>query len=356
MGSITTRRKKDGKVSYLVRVRLRGEKHITKTFRTRSLAQDWMVSTEAAIKEGRFHYFSESGRHTVSDMITRYIKYELPKKPKSLVKQSAQLKWWNTQIGHLPLSRVTPAILVECRDKLAAEATCRGGIRSSSTTNRYLAVMSHCFSVACREWQWLDQSPMKQVSKLREPRGRDRILTDDELPVLLEACRKSRNKVLYIVVRLALGTGMRQGEILNLCWKDIFLAEFKIILRDTKNGQIRAVHLAPELCKLLEEHAESRRLDSFYVFPSQNGQNSVCIRTAWENALRVANIEGFRFHDLRHTAASMMATAGASDAELRAFLGHLSPSQTLRYAHYRDSAMASSVNGINEKIAGACSS
>lgn len=92
MGSITARRKKDGKVSYLVRVRLKGEKHITKTFRTRSLAQDWMVSTEAAIKEGRFHYFSDSGRHTVSEMIERYIAYELPKKPKSIAKQSAQLK------------------------------------------------------------------------------------------------------------------------------------------------------------------------------------------------------------------------------------------------------------------------
>ena len=354
MGSITTRRKKNGKVSYLVRVRLKGEKHITKTLRTRSLAQDWMISTEAAIKEGRFHFFSESGRHTVSDMISRYIEYELPKKPKSFVKQSAQLKWWDCQIGPLLLSRVTPAILVECRDKLAAEVTCRGEKRSSSTTNRYLAVMSHCFSVACREWQWLDQSSMKQVSKLKEPRGRDRILTDNELPKLLEACRQSRNGFLYLTVRLALGTGMRKNEILSICWKDVHLAESKFILRNTKNGQIRAVHLAPELREILEEHAKHRRLDSFYVFPSTDGSTFACIRTAWEYALKVADINGFRFHDLRHTAASMMATAGASDAELRAFLGHLSPSQTLRYAHYRDSAMAASVNGINEKIAEAC--
>lgn len=349
MGSITTRKKRDGKASYLVRVRLKGERHITKTFRTRSLAQDWMVSTEAAIKEGRFHSFSESGRHTVSDMIARYVEYELPKKPKSLVKQSAQLKWWDTQIGYLPLARVTPAALVECRDRLANQVTSRGGVRSPSTTNRYLAVMSHCFSVACREWQWLDQSPMRRVSKLKEPRGRDRVLTDKEVPALLEACQQSRNPYLYLVVRLALGTGMRQGEILGLQWGDLHLDHSKLILRNTKNGRTRAVHLAPELSALFQAH--SKQPDSSYVFPSQSGCKPACIRSAWENALRVAQIEGFRFHDLRHTAASMMATAGASDAELRAFLGHLSPSQTLRYAHYRDSAMAASVNGINRKIA-----
>lgn len=356
MGSITPRRKKDGKISYLVRVRLRGQKPITQTFRTRSRAQDWMVSTEAAIKEGRFHYFSESNRHTVSDMIARYVEYELPKKPKSLDKQAMQLQRWNSQIGHLFLQRVTPAILVECRDKLSSEKTCRGSKRSTATTNRYLAVLSHCFSVACREWQWLDQSPMRQVSKLKEPRGRDRVLTDDEMPKLLEACRKSQSEFLYLIVRLALGTGMRQGEILGLQWKDVHLNESKLILRNTKNGKIRAVYLAPELRILLQEHAKLSSLTSYFVFPAKDGKKPACIRTAWEYALQVADIDGFRFHDLRHTAASMMATQGASDAELRAFLGHLSPSQTVRYAHYRDSALSTSVNCLNEKIALALSS
>ncbi|MGA8163963.1 MAG: site-specific integrase [Waddliaceae bacterium] len=312
-----------------------------------------MISTEAAIKEGRFHFFSESGRQTVSDMIARYIECELPKKPKSLLKQTAQLKWWEGQIGHLFISRVTPAILVECRDRLSAETTCRGEKRSPATTNRYLAVMAHCFSVACKEWQWLDDSPMRHVSKLKEPRGRDRILTDKEMYRLFEACQQSKNPYLYTVVRVALGTGMRQGEILGLVWKNVYFPESKIILRDTKNGRIRAVHLAPEIKELLEEIGKNRRLDTFFVFPSHDGLQPASIRTAWENALQLAEIKDFRFHDLRHTAASMMAMNGASDAELRAFLGHLSPSQTVRYAHYRDSEMEVSVNRLSEKIANA---
>ena len=118
--------KKGGKNSYFVRVRLKGGKHISKTFRTRSLAQDWMISTEAAIKEGRCDFIVESKTHTVSDMIARYIEFELPKKPKSIPKQTAQLLWWDAQIGHLLLNRVTTAALVECRDKLASEITRRG--------------------------------------------------------------------------------------------------------------------------------------------------------------------------------------------------------------------------------------
>ena len=354
MGSITTRKKKNGKVSYLVRIRLKGEQPITKTFRTKSMSKDWMVSTEAAIKEGRFNFLSETTRHTVSDMIARYIEFELPKKPKSLMKQTAQLKWWDEQIGHLLVSRVTPAILVECRDRLASETTCRGEKRSPATTNRYFAVMSHCFSVAYKEWQWLDDSPMKRVSKLKESRGRDRILTESEMSRLFEACRQSKNSFLFTVVRIALSTGMRQGEILGLLWKDVYLSESKIILRNTKNGRIRAVHLAPEIKSLLEEYAKKRRLDSFFVFPSQDGQQPASIRTAWEKAAQLANLEDFRFHDLRHTAASMMAMNGASDSELRAFLGHLSPSQTVRYTHYRDSEIEASVNRLSEKIANVC--
>ncbi len=185
-------------------------------------------------------------RRLVSDMINQYIERELPKKPKSYEKQKHQLTWWNNEIGHLFLKHLTAAQLAECRDKLSNELTCRGSKRSNSTVNRYLAVISHCFSIASKEWHWIDDNPAKNVQRLKEPRGRDRILQDYEIKQLIEACKQSRNPSLYPVVMIALSTGMRKGEILSLKRDNIDLSRSRIILRNTKNGEIRAVHLSPE--------------------------------------------------------------------------------------------------------------
>lgn len=350
MGTLIVRKGKEGKNRYQARVRVKGGKQIAKTFDSKSRAKDWMVSTEAGIKEGRFNYIQEQERHTVSDMIDRYIETELIKKPKSYKKQKMQLEWWSEKIGHYTLAKIRPALIVECRDKLSIGITCRGGKRSPSTVNRYLAVLSHCFTVATREWQWVDDNPMRSVGKLKEARGRDNILEFEEMQVLLAACKASRNKNLFPIVRLALATGMRRGEISSLAWKDVDLQRSRIILRNTKNNEVRAVHLAPDINEMLKELYLARESHMNFLFPSQDGRKPADIRTSWEAALERANLKNFRFHDLRHTAASHMAMGGSSDAELRSFLGHRSATMVTRYAHYRESAMESSVNRLSEKI------
>lgn len=350
MGTLIVRKKKDGKKSYLARVRLRGGKHLCQTFATKTRAQEWMLTTEAAVKEGRINFIQETKKYTVSEMIERYIKMELPKKPKSRQSQTMQLNWWKNQIGHYPLVKVSPAILVECRDKLAVEIIRCGGQRSPSTINRYLAAIAHSFTVASKEWLWIDDSPMKLVSRLKESRGRDHILSLDEIKILLCECKMNRNRALFPIVFLALATGMRRGEILSLKWKDVDLSRSKIILRKTKNNEIRSVHIAPDVIDALEVLYRERRKDTDFLFPSIDGKSPANIRTAWDFLMKRLGFEDFRFHDLRHTAASHMAMAGSSDSELRAFLGHKSASMVIRYAHYRESAMESSVNRLGEKI------
>lgn len=352
MGTITQRENKKGK-SYLVRVRLKGGKHIAKTFQTKSRAYDWMISTEAAIKEGRFTFVNEATKYTVSDMIKRYIETELPKKPKSFDKQSKQLGWWDKQIGNLYLVRLRRPMLIECRDKLAGEMTNRGKLRAPATVNRYLAVMSHCLNVTLGDWEWIEESPMKGSLKLKEPPGRDRILTVQEMKILWDGCEQSRSENLFDSFRLALATGMRKGEVLGLQWKDVAFDRSMLILRETKNGQIRTAHMSLEIRQMLEERFENRRIDSHYVFPSKDGKKPACTRRAWELVRKKAGLDGGEvvFHTLRHTAASYMAMDGASDAELRKFLGHLSMAMTGRYAHYRDDALKPAVDRLSDTIA-----
>ena len=260
-----------------------------------------------------------------------------PKYPQRQEKQTFLLGWWRRQCGHLLLADLTPSVIAECRDLLLSETTPRGQLRSPSTVNRYLSALGKVLMVTVKEWGWLESSPMTNVQKPSESQGRERFLSSLERDKLLEECRRSRNSNLYPIVALALITGMRLGEITGLWWENINFDQKKIVLWRTKNGDNRYIPLTEEAEGIFRSLLTFGGAADQLVF--QSGRNSkqhekVSIREAFEHALKRAGIENFRFHDLRHTAASYMAMAGATQGELMAILGHRSPAMTRRYSHY----------------------
>ncbi len=209
MAAIDTYTTQDGRTTYRVRVKRKDYPPQVATFQKLSDAKKWAQITETAILEGGNFPTTEARRHSVSDMIARYRSDVLPhKRPSTVYNQVYHLQWWEAQIGYYLLSDITPARIVECRDQL-------GKTRGNSTVRRYLAVLSHAFSVAVQEWQWVNDNPFHKVSKPKEPRGRVRYLSDDERGRLLDACRVSRNASLYTIIVLALSTGARRGELLS---------------------------------------------------------------------------------------------------------------------------------------------
>ena len=162
--------------------------------------------------------------------------------------QTLQLRWWRVRLGHCILADVTPALIAEHRDQLRRGD---GRRRANSTVRRYLAALSHTLIIAVKEWRWLDDSPMRQVSKPREPRGRVRYLSDQERYQLLAACQASRNPYLHTIVVLALATGARRGELLGLRWPDVDLRRGTLTFQETKNGERRAVPLTGPALTLL---------------------------------------------------------------------------------------------------------
>src|SRR5262249_10456112 len=154
-------------------------------------------------------------------LIERYIRDILPHKShSSIYMQTIQLHWWKEHLGHCILADITPALIAEYRDKLAQGTATH---RSPGTINRYLAALSHAFTVGVKEWQWCENNLVWKVTKPKEPRGRVRFLSDDERQRLLDACKVSGNPYLYTVVVLALSTGARRGELLSLHWSDVDL-------------------------------------------------------------------------------------------------------------------------------------
>lgn len=352
MASIEERTTSDGKIRYRVQIRLKGYPVQTATFNRKTDAKKWAQQTEVSIKEGRHFKTSESKKHTLGKLIDRYISTILPYKPKNARNQITQLQWWKGCIGYYLLSDITPALIGEFRDKLLKGITKQGKIRSPSTVNRYLAALSHAFTIAVKEWGWLDTSPMKNVMKPKQPRGRNRCLNQEERRLLLEACKASASSYLYTIVVLALSTGMRQGEILNLKWEDIDLDRSIIILNETKNGERRFIPLAGHALDLVISLNSCKVSNNSLLFPSKNQNQPIDIRSAWDNVLKRADIKDFRFHDLRHCAASYLAMNGATLAEISEILGHKTLQMVKRYTHLTESHTTKVVASMNEKIFG----
>ena len=157
------------------------------------------------------------------------------------------------------------------------------------------------------------------------------MLESDERDRLLEACKSSSYERLHALVLMGLTTGARQGELLRLRWSNIDFKRREAYLSDTKNGSDRVIPL-PEIT--VAELARFRELGHGLVFPDdKHTDKPKNIRSVWMTALRKAGIENFRFHDLRHSAASMLVMGGATLHDTGEILGHRCAQTTKRYAH-----------------------
>lgn len=359
MASIQKRQNANGKTSYRVQVRLKGHPVERATFDRLTDARSWAQATEVAIKERRYFKSAEAKKHTLSELIERYLQRVEKDNPKRISDIKPMLEWWDTELGYIMLSDISRAIIVEKRDKLTQRTVGRKNPRtkeleqvpiSPARINRYISALGHALTIAMNEWEWIEDNPVRKISKLKEPRGRVRFLDDEERAALLEACANSFYENLYLIVVLALSTGARKSEILNLRWDDIDLGRGQIVLHETKNGERRAIPLTGHALSLVKEHKKVQRIDTDLLFPSIKGNKPYEIKKSWEASLREASIEDFRFHDLRHSAASYLAMNGASLAEVADVLGHKTLQMVKRYAHLSESHTSNVVARMNERI------
>lgn len=366
MASIEERRDSKGNVNYRVLIRLKGHPTQSATFERKTDAKKWAAATESAIREGRHFKTTEAKRHTLSELIARYKREVLPSKAASTqLAQTIHLDWWNAKIGYLLLADITPALLSQHKSILASEpkpSPVRRGnavsakqrpaeYRGPATVKRYLAALSHVFTIAMKEWGWLEHNPMERVSKPKEPSGRVRFLSPEELDRFVSACRNSTQPDLYPAVMLALSTGARRMEVMSLRWRQVDLKRQMIVLEQTKNGERRSLPLAGPALKAIQERSKIRRLDTELVFPSlSNPARPIDLTKAFELALAESEITDFRWHDMRHTAASYLAMNGASLAEIAEVLGHKTLQMVMRYAHLSTGHVATVVSRMNQAV------
>lgn len=365
MANIQKRLYKNGTVKYQALIRLHGYPPQTATFQRLTDARKWVADTESAIRHGRYFKSPESKKHTLSDAVDRYIREILPaKRPSTIRDQTYQLNWWKQQLGAYTLADISTAMVTETKQKLITEPIKRpreskqmvasdganSKLRSNSTVTAYLMAISHLFSVAVKEWEWAEKNPLLNVKKPTAAKGRTRFLSDDERVRLLAECKKF--PVLNLAVILSLSTGARKEEIWALKWRHVDLNNAMIILHQTKNGETRGLPLVGEALALLRQHETIRQPDNDFVFAGKTADNRLDLRKQWEAAIRGCDIQDFRYHDLRHTAASYLAMSGATLGEISEILGHKTLQMVKRYSHFTAGHNAHVLERMTNKMLG----
>lgn len=331
-------------VSYCAQIRLAGFQPESKNFKKLSEAKRWATIRENLILEGRQTVEEKSARYTAREIIDRYIQTVLPvktAKQRSKDMQLQQLRTWKSEIGNFTLNNITPAFISEIRDEFAKT-------RKPSTVNRYLACLSHVFTKAFKEWELIHENPFKKVQMMKEPRGRVKFLTDNERIKILAAAAK--DEILYLFIIMALSTGARKSEILNLKWEDIDLRINRAVLQDTKNNDRRSVFFFAAAEAALKERFKNRRKGFQFVFATRRHDVPVDIYPAWYKMKKALKLKDFRIHDLRHCYATELAKNGASLNDLAELLGHKTLNMVKRYAHLLDSPASTMVKKMNENM------
>jgi integrase len=360
MASIRERTDQDGNVSYQAQVRIHGHPPRSATFLRKNDAKKWAVQTETEIRTGMTIRKNSASQHTVREMLERYKENVLVDKAGGGKDHKTHLDWWIGQLGHYALSEVTTDLVTRCLDKFKKTPTRRGQPPAPATVLRYMMALSHAYTVARKQWNWCESSPVENVQRPKVKNERTRYLTDAERESLLVACKNSANPDLYLVVVLAISTGMRKGEIMGMRWQDIHTSPeqnfTRVHLTKTKNDKPRSVLITSQALELLEERrakvveGNQGKVATGLVFPSSvNTDQSVDLRKPWLAALKSSSIKEFRFHDLRHTTASYLAMDGASLLSISKVLGHKTTKMTERYAHMTSSHIDDVVRSMNEK-------
>jgi integrase len=286
--------------------------------------------------------------------------------------RAQRLAFWVGAIGEVRLRDLDADLIADHLEQLAAQPVRKyvgrdadgrrlyreHHVRSGSTVNRYRTTLSAVLTWARhkrltpRGWH----NPAHDIRAERETAGRTRFLSTEECDRLLKIARISAWPKLHLLILMAITTGARRGELLGLRYADLHLPDDKdapgtATLPRTKNGDARVLVLTPAVVAEIKRHGAG--VPAALLFPGKfRPQQPYAIEEAWRRALKLARIEGVRFHDLRHTCASYLAQSGASLLEVADVLGHRSLAMTKRYAHLTVNSKAKLVQSVLGRIGG----
>jgi integrase len=289
----------------------------------------------------------ERGAPTVAALADRYLEdYARSRKRPRSVKEDVSMieQVVKPKLGSLRVENVRRADIAAVHKSVTSFAPIRA--------NRVLSLVTKMFNLAIT-WELRADNPCTGIEKNHEDR-RERYLKGAELARLTEALAAHRNQASANAIRLLLLTGARRGEVLNATWEQ-FDFEAGVWTKPASTTKQKKLHRIPLNAPALQLLSEMRAAaNSSHLFPGRGGENAQGdIKRSWASICKGAQIEGLRVHDLRHSFASFLASAGLSLPIIGALLGHSVPSTTARYAHLLDDPLRAASEQVGAVVRGA---
>lgn len=288
----------------------------------------------------------QAGREapTVGELCDRFEKDYLPKKSEKTQDDYKRYiaKDIRPSLGTMKVADVTYSDIDRLHRKITK--------RAPTAANRVIACLSKMFSLAVR-WHMRTDNPVKGIERNDEQR-RDRYLSADEIARLTDTLASHADEQAANIIRLLLLTGARSGEVMAARWDQFDLGEgvWTKPGSTTKQRTIHRIPLSAPARLLLSELQDKVEEGAEFVFPGRGTPHRVDLKKAWPKICKAAKIKGVRVHDLRHTYASMLASAGMSLPIIGALLGHSQPATTARYAHLLDDPLRKATERVGALV------
>lgn len=311
---------------------------------TQKEAEDVEKVVKAAVVQGRYGIgLRKPVVPRLSEAIVRFFQYyETNRAPSSYRRYAMSWRAVEPHLGRKRLDEITPDLIERFK------ATRRQSGLSNVTINRDVAFLKHFFTMAIT-WELVTVNPVKAVGMLQEGK-RTRYLSEAEATRLLQACPP----YLLDLVIAAIHTGCRPEELLSLVWRHVDF-EHRIVTVHwsySKTHETRSIAMNEILTQTLQAirlKTSDTSLDAL-VFRNARGQPYRSPRTAFETALKRAQIEDFTFYDLRHTFGSWLIMAGEDIRTVKELMGHRHITMTDRYTHLSQRHLRTAVEKLSSHM------
>jgi integrase len=281
---------------------------------------------------------------TVRQLADRYIDEHLPKKrPSSQGNDRWMLEHWVLPaLGPRKAASVRPADIEALHGKITREG-------KPIQANRAVALLSKMFALAIK-WEYRADNPCRGAVERNPEIKRKRYLSAAEIARLSVALGEHKNRQAADAIRLLMLTGARRGEVEGATWSQFDLKAGTWLKpgSTTKQKTDHLVPLSAPALQLLNEMGRGRPEE--YLFAVRAGH--VDLKHTWESVRKAAGLEDVHLHDLRHSFASILVSAGASLPLIGALLGHSKVETTARYAHLSDSVQRDAVERVGAVVSG----
>ena len=271
------------------------------------------------------------------ELTEKYLEYGETNGKKSLDRDECSIKALLDSFNYFKISQISPLDIENYKKKRLEEKKMPG------TINRELSCLKHMFSLAGK-WKLMRENPASEVKFLKEEKYKMRVLEKVEAELLISAAEEYLKPILIV----ALSSGMRRSEILRLSWDDIDFVNSNMHVKNTKSGKDRIIPMNSLVAETLKKQDMS---GEFVFLPPRKKENSFfeSVSYSLKKACGKVGIENFRFHDLRHTAASwMVIDCGIDLVTVKELLGHSEIKMTMVYCHASQESKRRAVEGLEK--------